>query len=90
MRSSRFVAEVTFKEKLTIDEKHAQFLKYLQQLIAENYEPNTDIEIDETETESDVTDQQTEKEENDIDAKSFSLTMKRTTEKNSLCLFIYI
>ena len=55
------------KAKLTIDEKHAQILKYLQQLIVENYEPNTDIETDETDTESDITDQQLEEEENDID-----------------------
>ena len=55
------------KAKLTIDGKHAQVLKYLQQLIAENYEPNADIETDETDTESDITDQQLKKEENDID-----------------------
>ena len=55
------------KAKLTIDEKHAQILKYLQQLIVENYEPNTDIETDETETESDITDQRLEEEENDMD-----------------------
>ena len=55
------------KANLTIDEKHAQILKYLQQLIAENYEPNADIETDETDTESDITDQQLEEEENDID-----------------------
>ena len=28
--------EIMLKAKLTIDEKHAQILKYLQQLIAEN------------------------------------------------------
>ena len=39
------------KAKLTIDEKHAQILKYLQQLIAEKYEPNTDFKTDGTETE---------------------------------------
>ena len=55
------------KAKLTIDGKHAQVLKYLQQLIAENYEPNAEIETDETDTESDITDQQLKKEENDID-----------------------
>ena len=55
------------KANLTIDEKHAQILKYLQQLIAENYEPNADIETDETDTESDIKDQQLEEEENDID-----------------------
>ena len=55
------------KANLTIDEKHAQILKYLQQLIAENYEPNADIETDETDTESDIADQQLEEEENDID-----------------------
>ena len=55
------------KAKLTIDGKHAQVLKYLQQLIAENYEPNADIETDETDTESDITDQQLKKEEIDID-----------------------
>ena len=33
----------------------------------ENYEPNTDIETDETDTESDITDQRLEEEENDID-----------------------
>ena len=57
------------KAKLTIDKKHAQILKYLQQLIAKNYEPNTDdIETNETDTESGITDQQLEEEEeNDID-----------------------
>ena len=33
----------------------------------ENYEPNTDIETHETDTESDITGQQLEEEENDID-----------------------
>ena len=42
--------EIMLKAKLTIDEKDAQILKYLQQLIAENYEPNTDIENDKTDT----------------------------------------
>ena len=60
------------KANLTIDEKRAQILKYLQQLIAENYEPNTDIETDESDTESDITDQQPEKEENDIDKVIFN------------------
>ena len=56
------------KAKLTIDKKHAQILKYLQQLIAKNYEPNTDdIETNETDTEWGITDQQLEEEENDID-----------------------
>ena len=59
--------EIMLKAKLTIDEKHAKILKYLQQLIVENYEPNTDIETDETDTEWDITDQQLEEEENDID-----------------------
>ena len=43
--------KIMLKAKLTIDEKHAQILKYLQQLMKENYEPNTDIETDETDTE---------------------------------------
>ena len=38
------------------DEKHAQILKYLLQLIAGNYEPNTDIETDKNDTKSDITD----------------------------------
>ena len=59
--------EIMLKAKLTIDEKHAQILKYLQQLIVENYEPKTDIETDETDTESDIIDQQLEEEENGID-----------------------
>ena len=59
---------IMLKAKLTIDKKHAQILKYLQQLIAKNYEPNTDdIETNETDTESGITDQQLEEEENDID-----------------------
>ena len=45
------------KAKLKIDEKHAQILKYLQQLIAESYKPNTDVKTDETDTELDITDQ---------------------------------
>ena len=55
------------KAKLKIDEKHAQILKYLQQLIAESYKPNTDVKTDETDTESDITDQQCEEEENAIE-----------------------
>ena len=39
------------KSKVDIDEKHAQIRKCLQQLIAEDYEPNTDTEIDESDTE---------------------------------------
>ena len=64
--------EIMLKANLTIDEKRAKILKYLQQLIAENYEPNTDIETDESDTESDITDQQPEKEENDIDKVIFN------------------
>ena len=64
--------EIMLKANLTIDEKRAQILKHLQQLIAENYEPNTDIETDESDTESDITDQQLEKEENDIDKVIFN------------------
>ena len=56
------------KAKLAIGEKHAQ--THLQQLITENYEPNTDIETDKTDTESDITDQQFEEQENDIDENS--------------------
>ena len=58
--------EIMLKAKLTIDEKHTKILKHLQQLIAENYEPNNDIETDETHTESDITDQRLEEGENDI------------------------
>ena len=61
------VLEIMRKAKLTIDEKHGQTPKYLQQLIVENYEPNTDIETDETDNELDITDQQLEEEENDIE-----------------------
>ena len=49
---------------------NAKFLKYLQQLIAENYEPKTVTENDETDTETNITDQshENEKEEgHDID-----------------------
>ena len=56
------------RAKLAIGEKHAQ--THLQQLITENYEPNTDIETDKTDTESDITDQQFEEQENDIDENS--------------------
>ena len=62
--------EIMLMAKLTIDEKDAKILKYLQQLIAENYEPKTDIENDETDTEANITDQshENEKEEgHDID-----------------------
>ena len=59
--------EIMLKAKLTIDEKHTKILKHLQQLMAENYEPNNDIETDETDTESDITDQHLEEGENDID-----------------------
>ena len=56
------------RAKLAIGDKHAQ--THLQQLITENYEPNTDIETDKTDTESDITDQQFEEQENDIDENS--------------------
>ena len=62
--------EIMLMAKLTIDEKDAEILKYLQQLIAENYEPKTVIENDETDTETNITDQshENEKEEgHDID-----------------------
>ena len=55
--------EIMLKAKLIIDEKHAQILKYLQQLIAENCETCTDIETDQT----GITDQQLEEKEDDID-----------------------
>ena len=58
--------KIMVKANLAIDQKHAQILTYLQQLITEKYERNTDIETDETDTESDITDQQLE-EKNDID-----------------------
>ena len=62
--------EITLMGKLAIDEKDAKILKYLQQLIAENYEPETVIENDETDTETNITDKshENEKEEgHDID-----------------------
>ena len=79
--------EITLKAKLTIDEIHAQILKYLQQLIAENYEPNNDIETDKTDTESNITDQQLEEEQNDIGE---VISIDDGTDNDSLCLFIYI
>ena len=79
--------EITLKAKLTIDEIHAQILKYLQQLIAENYEPNNDIETDKTDTESNITDQQLEEEQNDIGE---VISIDDDTDNDSLCLFIYI
>ena len=62
--------EIMLMAKLKIDEKDAKILKYLQQLIAENYEPKTVIENDETYTERNITYQshENEKEEgHDID-----------------------
>ena len=61
--------EIMLMAKLTIDEKDAKILKYLQQLIAENYEPKTVIENDETDTEANITDRsnENEKEGHDID-----------------------
>ena len=61
--------EIMLMAKLTIDEKDAKILKYLQQLIAENYEPKTVIENDETDTEANIKDQshENEKEGHDID-----------------------
>ena len=49
--------EIMLMAKLTKDEKDAKILKYLEQLIAENYEPKTVIEYDETDTETNITDQ---------------------------------
>ena len=59
------------RAKLAIGEKHAQ--THLQQLITENYEPNTDIETDKTDTESDITDQQLEEEGNNINENGDSM-----------------
>ena len=62
--------EIMLMAKLTLDEKDAKILKYLQQLTAENYEPKTAIENDENDTETNITDQshENEKEEgHDID-----------------------
>ena len=47
--------------KLTIDED-AKIVKYLQQLIAENYEPKIVIENDETDIETNTTNQSHENE----------------------------
>ena len=57
--------EIMLMAKLTIDEKDAKILKYLQQLIAENYEPKTVTENDKTDTETNITDlsHENEKEE---------------------------
>ena len=40
-----------------MNEKDAKIIKYLQQLIAEKYEPKTVIENGETDTETNITDQ---------------------------------
>ena len=53
-----------------MNEKDAKIIKYLQQLIAEKYEPKTVIENGETDTETNITDQshENDKEEgHDID-----------------------
>ena len=78
------------KAKLTIDEKHAQVLKYLQQLIVENYEPNTDIETDETDTESDITDQHLEEKENDIDEAIFIDDDTDNEEEQFMVIHLYL
>ena len=45
--------EIMLTARLTIDEKHTNILKYLSQLIAENYKPETDLdELDETDAET--------------------------------------
>ena len=54
--------EIMLMAKLTTDQKDAKILKYLQQLIAENYEPKAVIENDETDTETNITDQSHENE----------------------------
>ena len=53
-----------------MNEKDAKIIKYLQQLIAEKYEPKTVTENGETDTETNITDQshENDKEEgHDID-----------------------
>ena len=82
--------EIMLKAKLTIDEKHAQILRYLQQLIAENYEPNTDTETDETDAESDITDQQLEEEENDIDEAIFTDDDTDNEEEYFMLIHLYL
>ena len=78
------------KADLTIDEKHAQILKYLQQLIAENYDPNAVIETDETDTQSDITDQQLEEEENDIDEVVFIDVDTDNEEEQFMLIHLYL
>ena len=78
------------KAKLTIDEKHAQILKYLQQLIMENCKPNTDIETDETDTESQITDQQLEEEENVINKVIFIDDDTDNEEEQFMLIHLYL
>ena len=74
----------------TIDQKHGQILKYLQQLIAENNEPNTDTETDGTDTESDRTDQQLEKEEKDINEVIFIDDGTDNEEEQFMLIHLYL
>ena len=72
------------------DEKHAQILKYLPQLIAGNYEPNTDIETDKNDTKSDITDQQLQEEENDIDKVIFIDDDTGNEEEQFMFIHLYL
>ena len=85
--------EIMPMAKLTIDEKDAKILKYLQQLITENYEPKTVIENDETDTETNITDQshENEKEEGrDIDDLIFIDDDTNKEEEEFISRFSYV
>ena len=56
----------------------------------ENYEPNTDIETHETDTESDITGQQLEEEENDIDEVIFIDDDTDNQEKMFTVIHLYL
>ena len=56
----------------------------------ENYEPNTDIETHETDTESDITGQQLEEEENNIDEVIFIDDDTDNEEKKFMVINLYL
>ena len=56
----------------------------------ENYEPNTDIETHETDTESDITGQQLEEEEKDIDEVIFIDDDTDNKEKKFMVINLYL
>ena len=75
---------------MTIDGKHVQSVRYVQLLIAKKDQPTTDIKTDKTDTESDITDQRLEEEENDTDKVIFIDDDMDNKEEKFILIHLYL